>query len=98
MPVARPETSDARVIAHVDMDCFYVQGLFYLSSPNCIQSLYTLSERSNMDYYKGFPISGKGFCLFLIGCVKVVSFYYMISGATEATGVARTSYCGCTVQ
>lgn len=25
MPVARPETSDARVIAHVDMDCFYVQ-------------------------------------------------------------------------
>lgn len=28
MPVARPETSDSRVIAHVDMDCFYVQGLF----------------------------------------------------------------------
>ncbi|XP_021827570.1 DNA polymerase eta isoform X2 [Prunus avium] len=25
MPVARPETSDSRVIAHVDMDCFYVQ-------------------------------------------------------------------------
>ncbi|KAL9683837.1 hypothetical protein QQ045_021264 [Rhodiola kirilowii] len=25
MPVARPESSDARVIAHVDMDCFYVQ-------------------------------------------------------------------------
>jgi DNA polymerase eta len=25
MPVARPEASDARVIAHVDMDCFYVQ-------------------------------------------------------------------------
>ncbi|KFK31611.1 hypothetical protein AALP_AA6G135700 [Arabis alpina] len=25
MPIARPETSDARVIAHVDMDCFYVQ-------------------------------------------------------------------------
>ncbi|XP_010481711.1 PREDICTED: DNA polymerase eta-like isoform X2 [Camelina sativa] len=25
MPLARPETSDARVIAHVDMDCFYVQ-------------------------------------------------------------------------
>ncbi|KAL0442298.1 UNVERIFIED_CONTAM: DNA polymerase eta [Sesamum latifolium] len=25
MPVARPEPSDARVIAHVDMDCFYVQ-------------------------------------------------------------------------
>ncbi|XP_043688856.1 DNA polymerase eta isoform X2 [Telopea speciosissima] len=25
MPVARPELSDARVIAHVDMDCFYVQ-------------------------------------------------------------------------
>ncbi|KAG7612133.1 UmuC domain [Arabidopsis suecica] len=25
MPVARPETSDARVIVHVDMDCFYVQ-------------------------------------------------------------------------
>ncbi|XP_023640267.1 DNA polymerase eta isoform X1 [Capsella rubella] len=25
MPVARPETSDVRVIAHVDMDCFYVQ-------------------------------------------------------------------------
>ncbi|KAF5768773.1 putative DNA-directed DNA polymerase [Helianthus annuus] len=26
MPVARPETSDSRIIAHVDMDCFYVQG------------------------------------------------------------------------
>ncbi|KAF8390859.1 hypothetical protein HHK36_023158 [Tetracentron sinense] len=25
MPVARPEQSDARIIAHVDMDCFYVQ-------------------------------------------------------------------------
>ncbi|XP_049405506.1 DNA polymerase eta isoform X2 [Solanum stenotomum] len=25
MPVARPELSDSRVIAHVDMDCFYVQ-------------------------------------------------------------------------
>ncbi|KAI3883766.1 hypothetical protein MKX03_010434 [Papaver bracteatum] len=25
MPVARPEPSDARIIAHVDMDCFYVQ-------------------------------------------------------------------------
>ncbi|KAI7755581.1 hypothetical protein M8C21_028789 [Ambrosia artemisiifolia] len=25
MPVARPETSDSRIIAHVDMDCFYVQ-------------------------------------------------------------------------
>ncbi|XP_024197220.2 DNA polymerase eta isoform X1 [Rosa chinensis] len=25
MPVARPETSDSRVIAHVGMDCFYVQ-------------------------------------------------------------------------
>ncbi|XP_042512206.1 DNA polymerase eta isoform X2 [Macadamia integrifolia] len=25
MPVARPEPSDARVISHVDMDCFYVQ-------------------------------------------------------------------------
>ncbi|GAA0156678.1 DNA metabolism protein [Lithospermum erythrorhizon] len=25
MPVSRPETSDSRVIAHVDMDCFYVQ-------------------------------------------------------------------------
>uniref|UniRef100_A0A7C8ZKA9 DNA-directed DNA polymerase n=1 Tax=Opuntia streptacantha TaxID=393608 RepID=A0A7C8ZKA9_OPUST len=25
MPVARPVSSDARVIAHVDMDCFYVQ-------------------------------------------------------------------------
>lgn len=25
MPVARPEPQDARVIAHVDMDCFYVQ-------------------------------------------------------------------------
>ncbi|KAL0398088.1 UNVERIFIED_CONTAM: DNA polymerase eta [Sesamum radiatum] len=25
MPVPRPEPSDARVIAHVDMDCFYVQ-------------------------------------------------------------------------
>lgn len=31
MPVARRETSDGRVIGHVDMDCFYVQGLtFYL--------------------------------------------------------------------
>lgn len=26
MPVARPQMSDSRVIAHVDMDCFYVQG------------------------------------------------------------------------
>lgn len=26
MPVARRETCDGRVIAHVDMDCFYVQG------------------------------------------------------------------------
>ncbi|XP_057417292.1 DNA polymerase eta isoform X2 [Lotus japonicus] len=25
MPVAKPESGDARVIAHVDMDCFYVQ-------------------------------------------------------------------------
>ncbi|GER41025.1 DNA polymerase eta [Striga asiatica] len=25
MPVARPESSEARVIAHIDMDCFYVQ-------------------------------------------------------------------------
>ncbi|KAL8033985.1 hypothetical protein ABFX02_13G191400 [Erythranthe guttata] len=25
MPVARPESSDSRVIAHIDMDCFYVQ-------------------------------------------------------------------------
>ncbi|KAF7801328.1 DNA polymerase eta isoform X1 [Senna tora] len=25
MPVATPETSDARIITHVDMDCFYVQ-------------------------------------------------------------------------
>ncbi|KAJ7969409.1 DNA polymerase eta [Quillaja saponaria] len=25
MPVAKPESSDARIIAHVDMDCFYVQ-------------------------------------------------------------------------
>ncbi|KAK2661873.1 hypothetical protein Ddye_000447 [Dipteronia dyeriana] len=25
MPVARPESADARIIAHVDMDCFYVQ-------------------------------------------------------------------------
>ncbi|XP_047263134.1 DNA polymerase eta isoform X5 [Capsicum annuum] len=25
MPVSRPELSDSRVIAHVDMDCFYVQ-------------------------------------------------------------------------
>lgn len=29
MPVARRETCDARVIAHVDMDCFYVQGSFF---------------------------------------------------------------------
>ncbi|XP_022146569.1 DNA polymerase eta [Momordica charantia] len=25
MPVAKPESSDVRIIAHVDMDCFYVQ-------------------------------------------------------------------------
>jgi len=25
MPVARPEPQEPRVIAHVDMDCFYVQ-------------------------------------------------------------------------
>ncbi|KZV46344.1 DNA polymerase eta [Dorcoceras hygrometricum] len=25
MPVAKPESSEARVIAHIDMDCFYVQ-------------------------------------------------------------------------
>ncbi|GLU08634.1 hypothetical protein SLE2022_255340 [Rubroshorea leprosula] len=25
MPVARPESSDSRVIAHIDLDCFYVQ-------------------------------------------------------------------------
>ncbi|KAJ8765912.1 hypothetical protein K2173_020428 [Erythroxylum novogranatense] len=25
MPVARPESNDPRIIAHVDMDCFYVQ-------------------------------------------------------------------------
>lgn len=29
MPVARPELSDCRVIAHVDMDCFYVQGSIF---------------------------------------------------------------------
>lgn len=28
MPIARPEPQDTRVIAHVDMDCFYVQGIF----------------------------------------------------------------------
>lgn len=28
MPVARPEPQEPRVIAHVDMDCFYVQGLW----------------------------------------------------------------------
>ncbi|CAL5412753.1 unnamed protein product [Camellia sinensis] len=27
MPVARPESSGARVIAHLDMDCFYVQAV-----------------------------------------------------------------------
>ena len=26
MPVARPESSETRVIAHLDLDCFYVQG------------------------------------------------------------------------
>ncbi|CAL5373944.1 unnamed protein product [Camellia sinensis] len=26
MPVARPESSGARVIVHLDMDCFYIQG------------------------------------------------------------------------
>lgn len=31
MPVARRETCDGRVIAHVDMDCFYVQGSSSLS-------------------------------------------------------------------
>ncbi|KAL5539938.1 hypothetical protein UlMin_037223 [Ulmus minor] len=25
MPVARPESSDSRIIAHIDLDCFYVQ-------------------------------------------------------------------------
>ncbi|XP_031248645.1 DNA polymerase eta-like [Pistacia vera] len=25
MPVAKPQSSDARIIGHVDMDCFYVQ-------------------------------------------------------------------------
>ncbi|KAL0542559.1 hypothetical protein IC582_017627 [Cucumis melo] len=25
MPIAKPESSDVRIIAHVDMDCFYVQ-------------------------------------------------------------------------
>ncbi|PRQ37819.1 putative DNA-directed DNA polymerase [Rosa chinensis] len=30
MPVARPETSDSRVIAHVGMDCFYVQVVFII--------------------------------------------------------------------
>lgn len=36
MPVARPETSDSRVIAHVDMDCFYVQGLFLFVLSQCV--------------------------------------------------------------
>jgi hypothetical protein len=27
MPVARPEPAETRVIAHLDLDCFYVQGL-----------------------------------------------------------------------
>lgn len=41
MPVARPETSDSRVIAHVDMDCFYVQGiLFLLLSPKQAQFVF----------------------------------------------------------
>lgn len=44
MPVARPELSDSRVIAHVDMDCFYVQGLsnslLSLSAFLCIQILF----------------------------------------------------------
>jgi hypothetical protein len=31
MPVARSESGDTRVIAHLDLDCFYVQGdLFVL--------------------------------------------------------------------
>lgn len=40
MPVARPESSDSRVIAHVDMDCFYVQGLHFspsLSHSFCVR-------------------------------------------------------------
>lgn len=39
MPVARAESSGARVIAHVDMDCFYVQGFFNSSSISSSQSL-----------------------------------------------------------
>ena len=76
MPVARPETSDARVIAHVDMDCFYVQGLFtYLTL--IVYCRYTLKwEKVPMDYYKlfriwitvgvlGFQLLEKGFCFFI---------------------------------
>lgn len=28
MPVARPDSGETRVIAHLDLDCFYVQGSF----------------------------------------------------------------------
>ncbi|KAF3450063.1 hypothetical protein FNV43_RR06142 [Rhamnella rubrinervis] len=30
MPVAKPESSDSRIIAHIDMDCFYVQATYSL--------------------------------------------------------------------
>jgi hypothetical protein len=30
MPIARPDSGETRVIAHLDLDCFYVQGLVFL--------------------------------------------------------------------
>ncbi|KAL4578179.1 hypothetical protein LXL04_014298 [Taraxacum kok-saghyz] len=54
MPVARPESSDSRVIAHVDMDCFYVQGFFL--HPISFLCLYTYTRSllvrfSSMAYH-----------------------------------------------
>ena len=36
MPVAKPESSDSKIIAHIDMDCFYVQGTNSLSLFLCV--------------------------------------------------------------
>jgi hypothetical protein len=44
MPVARPEPQEPRVIAHLDLDCFYVQGNHTPGPPLSFSSSGSVSE------------------------------------------------------
>lgn len=53
MSVATRKTSDARIIAHVDMDCFYVQGNQFL--------FLLLSFTVHLFFFLWFPFFLGGF-------------------------------------